>query len=135
MLGGVRAWVVVVPLLAGLFAMHGVQAASGGVHTMPMVASAGPGHAMAAVPGRGMAAAVEAAPEAGSEWGAAVMGGHGAVMCLALLVLLAFALVMTRAPWLARLRGVLRGVRRPRGRERWPQRGPPVYLRLCVFRL
>jgi hypothetical protein len=139
MLGGVRVWAVVVPLLAGLFAMHGVQAASGDAHTVPM-AAVSMGHA------RAMPAAHTGAsdghhvggprePSAGPEWDAAAMSGHGAMMCLALLVLLAFALVMTRAPWLARLRAVLRGVRPPRARDRRPERGPPVYLRLCVFRL
>jgi hypothetical protein len=128
MLGGVRAWAVVVPLLAGLFAMHGVQAASGDVHAMPMVAATGMGHA---APGHAMAAAGEAGPE----WGAAGMPGHGDVMCLALLVLLGFALGMSRGSWLARARGVLRGIRRARGRGWRSPRGPPVHLRLCVFRV
>lgn len=131
-----RLWpLVVLPLLAGLFAMHGVQAANGGGdHAMPMVSSAsmpygpsaaGPGHAMPAHP-------VAAAP---AERAAPAMTGHDGAMCLAMLVLTLLALAMTRAPWLANVRGAPRAVRLPRAEYRRPSRGPPVYLRLCVFRL
>ena len=127
----------VLPLLAGLFAMHGVQAANGAGHEMPMVASAslpsepmpdhaGPAHAMA---GHAMAA------PAAAELAAPGMPEHGGVMCLALLVLTLIVLFLTRAPWLVHVRDAPRAVRPPRTTYRRPSRGPPVYLRLCVFRL
>lgn len=121
---------VVLPLLAGLFAMHGVQAANGDGHAMPMssapmpygpsAAHATPGHPMPGAP------TIRAAP---------AMPGHDGGMCLALLVLTLLALAMTRAPWLAYVRDVPRAVRLPLAEYRRPSRGPPVYLRLCVFRL
>ena len=105
-------------LLAGLFAMHGVQAATGDSHAMPMAASA---HVMPEHP------MPELAPHAGH--------GHDAAMCLALLGLTLLALALTRAPWLELVRDPRRAVRLPCTRYRRPSRDPPVYLRLCVFRL
>lgn len=109
-------------LLAGLFAMHGMQAANGDSHAMPMAASAS-AHAMP----HDTAPMPELAPHAGH--------GHDAAMCLALLGLTLLALALTRAPWLDLVRDPRRAVRLPRARRRPPSRDPPVYLRLCVFRL
>jgi len=120
-----RLWALaVLPLLAGLFAMHGVQAADGGGHAMamPMVASGAPSHAEMGHP---MPGDVELAAHSGH--------GHDDMMCLALLVLTLLALALTHAPWLALVRQA--AVRLPRTQYRRPSRDPPVYLRLCVFRL
>lgn len=127
-----RMWVLAV-LLTGLFAMHGVQPATGPAHTMPLTAAATP--TSAPTTGHAAAGAFHARhARRVVDWDRlGIVGGHGGVMCLALLGLL-MGLVMTRAPWLDIPRGRGRRLLWPRGGGESRTRGPPVYLRVCVFR-